>query len=475
MTAIRLFIDFGSTFTKVVAMDLDGEEIVERVQVPSTVDTDVTIGLQEALTRLKKQTGMSDLREKEALACSSAAGGLRMSCIGLVPSLTLEAATRAALGAGAKVVSHHSFKITSSEVREIEKSAPDMILLVGGTDGGDEETLLHNAKMLTKTGLSVPIVAAGNKAVSDEVVSILTSSGKCAKSTENVMPEINLLQVEPCRETIRNIFMDNIIKAKGIDKAKKIINNVIMPTPAAVLKAATLLAEGYEDVEGLGDAMVLDIGGATIDVHSICQGNPTKSGVLLKGLPEPRAKRTVEADLGVRYNATSLLELVGEETLLNNLPAPVSKGRLTAIIDAFHMNIGRLPKTDEEISVETAMARVAVDIAAERHVGHIEIMHFADGDVLVQKGKDLTEIKAVIGSGGPIIYGPNKITILEGALFRNANPLVLKPKDPKIYIDERYILYAAGLLAHEAPKKALRIMKRYLTELIPSEVKAGLC
>ena len=99
---IRLLIDFGSTFTKVVAIDISDETIIGRAQEPSTVDTDVTIGLQRAIDRLKEETGIRDLHDREALACSSAAGGLRMVCMGLVPSLTCEAAIRAALGAGAK-------------------------------------------------------------------------------------------------------------------------------------------------------------------------------------------------------------------------------------------------------------------------------------------------------------------------------------------------------------------------------------
>mgnify|MGYP002395741383 CR=1 FL=1 len=462
---MKLFIDFGSTFTKVVAIDISNEEIVGRVQVPSTVDTDVTIGLQNAINNLKKETGIKDLMEKEALACSSAAGGLRMTCIGLVPSLTCEAAARAALGAGAKLVSHHSYKMTSHEIREMEKLSPDMVLLVGGTDGGDEETILHNARLLAKSKLSMPVVFAGNKVVRDEVVSILQSYGKYVECTENVMPEINVLQVESCREAIRKIFMENIIKAKGIDKVKAIIKNVIMPTPAAVLSGAKLLAEGWEDEKGLGELMVLDPGGATIDVHSISYGRPTKSGVVIKGLPEPFAKRTVEADLGVRYNATRLLETVGKEKLMNDLPIPVPGDRIVNIINSFHMNIGRLANTEEEISVETSMSRAAVEIAVERHVGHLEIMHFADGDILLQRGKDLTQLETVIGSGGPIVFSPNQDFVMQGVFFNSKNPLVLKPKNPTCYIDEKYIMYAVGLLAIDSPKAALRIMKQYLKRM----------
>ena len=462
---IRLLIDFGSTFTKLVAIDLKGETIVGRVQVPSTVDTDITIGLKEAIENLREQTGIRDLADKEALACSSAAGGLRMVCLGLVPSLTCEAAIRAALGAGAKVVGYYSYKMATHELQELEELKPDMLLLTGGIDGGDEKNILYNAERLANSRLTVPIVVAGNKVVRSDITSILESAGKYVKSTDNVMPEIDVLCVEPCREVIREIFMSRITKAKGIDKAKKIIKNVLMPTPAAVLRAAELLAEGYEDESGLGELMVVDIGGATSDVHSIAWGRPIGGGVIVKGLQEPYMKRTVEGDLGVRYNSTRLLELVGMDKLMAYMDNPLPRERIQTLVGSFHMGIGKLATTEEELSVELAMSRIAMDIAVARHVGYLEETHTPQGKVLVQRGKDLTNLKTIIGTGGPIIFSPNPGLILKSALADAADPWALKPGDAALYTDKRYIMYAAGILAEELPKIALRVLKRYVVEI----------
>ncbi|UCD09349.1 MAG: glutamate mutase L, partial [Dehalococcoidales bacterium] len=115
MDSIRLFVDFGSTYTKVVAINLDMEEIVSLVRTPSTVDTDITLALDQALKQIAETTGISDLEKKEALACSSAAGGLRMVCAGFVPDYTSKAANHAALGAGAKVTKCYSYKLTKQE------------------------------------------------------------------------------------------------------------------------------------------------------------------------------------------------------------------------------------------------------------------------------------------------------------------------------------------------------------------------
>ena len=117
-----------------------------------------------------------------------------------------------------------------------------------------------------------------------DVKAILDSKGKYSKYVENVLPEIGTLNVEPCRNLIRRIFIENIIKAKGIEKVNRIIGGVIMPTPVAVLKAARLLVEGCGGEKGLGELMVVDLGGATTDVHSIAVGEPTESGIITYGV-----------------------------------------------------------------------------------------------------------------------------------------------------------------------------------------------
>ena len=455
MDNIRVLIDFGSTFTKVVAVDLDKEEIVATARVPSTVETDITVGLGEALRKIEENTGIGDLEEKEALACSSAAGGLRMICAGFVPELTSKAANLAALGAGAKVIGCYSYKLTREEVAEIEAAAPDIVLLSGGTDGGDEQVIIHNAGMLSKTGQGITnIIMAGNKTTYDEIRDIFSNNGKNTIFTRNVMPEIGILDVTPCNHEIRELFMKNIIEAKGIARAKAIIKDVIMPTPSAVIEAAGLIADGCDGESGMGELIVIDVGGATTDVHSIAQGKPTRSDTIMVGLPEPYQKRTVEGDLGLKYNLDSLIELCKERTTPEGFDD---------IVRGFHE--GKLPRTEEEFACHRLLSCLTIDVAMTRHTGRIEVMYSPTGEKLIQHGKDLTGIKTIIGTGGPIIFTNNHREILEQALFNEDNPFVLKPKNPGFYIDEQYILYAVGLLKQVEPVKALNLAKKYLKQI----------
>jgi uncharacterized protein (TIGR01319 family) len=468
MDDIILLVDFGSTYTKVLAVDLDKCEILGRAQSPSTVQENILIGLQNALHILTENYSRIDeqtIKQSRKLASSSAAGGLRLIASGLVPDLTLEASRRAALGAGAKVVGSYSYELNDDDIAQIEQTGCDIILLAGGTDGGDKKIILHNAEMLAKSKLNIPFVIAGNKVVSSQIVKTLESHGKYAEKTENVLPTLDTLNVEPARVCIRQVFMNRIVHAKGLDKAQEYIGDILMPTPMATLKAAQLLADGAGKEAGLGELMVVEIGGATTNVHSVSKGY--NSGHMVKGLPEPYAKRTVEGDLGIRYNAQSILDIVGEQKILDNIPIKVDcvPLQLAKFISFLCKNVGYTPDKEQDLLLDIALARCAVEVAVERHAGVLKELWTLDGVLNVQYGKDLTHVGTLIGTGGIFAYNPHAKEVLKAALFSQHNPLSLKPKMPDLYIDQRYILYGLGLLSDVDRDIALRIGKKYLIKL----------
>ncbi|WP_125153956.1 methylaspartate mutase accessory protein GlmL [Clostridium rectalis] len=458
-----LLLDFGSTYTKLTAVDIENEEILATAKDITTVEEDIMIGFNKAYEKLTEQLKDKDVNFIKKLACSSAAGGLKMIAIGLVPELTAEAAKRAALGAGARVLNVYSYDLTTKEIEEIKNSNLDIILLAGGTDGGNKECMIHNAKMLADHGVKLPVVVAGNKVASDSVSDIFDEAGIFYRVTENVMPKLNMLNVEPAREEIRQIFMKRIVEAKGMKDAESFISGILMPTPAAVLKAARVLSEGTDKEDGIGDLVVVDIGGATTDIHSIADGEPSKPGVTLRGLQEPFAKRTVEGDLGMRYSAISLWEASGTRKLQGYLQDKSVDVEASCKYRAD--NIKMVPKTDEEIKFDEAMAKVATDMAMERHVGVIESMYTPMGVVYSQVGKDLLDVKCLIGTGGVLVHSKNPGEILKAGAFNKEDPTHLKPQHPEFYLDKSYILSAMGLLAEDLPDEAVRIMKKYLVKV----------
>jgi uncharacterized protein (TIGR01319 family) len=437
-----LAVDFGSTFTKVTAVSVEQKKIIGTAKVSTTYHTNILEGLDNALTDLYGQTGKINFTQK--LAASSAGGGLKMVAVGLVPSLTAKAAMLAACSAGAKVVKTFSYELTTAEQDEIQKIQPDLVLLSGGTDGGNKDVIIHNAKKLAETDASFSVIVAGNKTAAGEVEEIFTQSGKHAVICGNVMPVFNTLDILSAKNAITELFMEKIIEAKGLNQVANEMTLPIIPTPLAVFECMQLLS-GL-----LGELVAVDVGGATTDVYSMCGGSPTQPGVVLKGLPEPFAKRTVEGDLGMRHSLETLIETA--------CPLPdIESYRAVCQADATYVPPLGSPHAD----IDATLTGIAVDLAVTRHAGYLETSYTPFGEMFYQQGKDLSDVKYVIGIGGPVIYSKNPQKILQNAV----NPIrgkILKPLSPKFLLDKKYIFSAMGLISRVDKKLALHILESEL-------------
>ncbi|MCM1043850.1 MAG: methylaspartate mutase accessory protein GlmL [Corallococcus sp.] len=454
-----LMIDFGSTFTKLTAVDTEKEDIIATASHFTTVATDITIGYRNALKQLYEVLG-EEVKFDKTIGCSSAAGGLKMCAIGLVDELTLEAARRVCLGAGAKVDLSFSHHLTNRNIDEIIEKKIDIILLSGGTDGGNSECVLYNEKMLAERGIKIPIIYAGNKDCQDEVIDVAEKYGLNEYVCSNVMPRLNVLNIPEAREKIREIFLKNIIEAKGIKKIESEIDKVILPTPESVLKAAELLSNGYMHESGLGEVVLVDIGGATTDMYSMCSASAKRSDVVIKGLEEPYAKRTVEGDLGMRYSALGVLNSLTEEeqkTISLDEGVDLKKELLYR-----HEHVDNVPHSQHEVHIDRIMGRICVDKAMSRHVGRMEELYTPMGMVYNQYGKDLSKIRYVIGTGGVLVRNENPYEILKALEYDVKKPMELRPVNPKYLLDADYILAAMGLLSEIDPLLALKIMKKHL-------------
>ena len=473
MSELALLVDIGSTYTKMISVDIVHNLVVGRSAAPSTVSEGVQHGILAALTNLtgepvgSLEEGFSPFRY--LLASSSAAGGLRTVVIGVVVSLTVEAGRRAALGAGAKVIGGFADKLGAQEISRIEELSPDIILLAGGTDGGDRETILHNAATLAASGISCPVVVAGNRECTREVARILRSGRKEAKTAENVMPDLLKLNPISAGREIRDVFFERITEAKGLDVVKQWFE-VVMPTPMAVLQGASLLSRGTNGTSGMGELVVLDVGGATTDVHSIARGKPKHPGVVFEGLEEPFAKRTVEGDLGIRCNAGTIVSHMGLPAVQEELwyfagdsEAP-SEAEFVRQIDLLSRDTTHLPQTPWERQVDFALASVCLRTALNRHAGRLigEIYStMALRPYLIQRGKDLREVPHLLGTGGIFSYQERAADLLRRVL-QNQGDGVLSPVSPALFVDSGYLLWAAGLLQETAPEAAFAIARESL-------------
>ena len=452
-----LLIDFGSTYTKVTAVDLDSQQLLGTADAYTTIQTDVGEGLQNALDKLHAKIGPVEFTAR--YACSSAAGGLRMVTSGLVPELTAEAARQASLGAGAKVLKVYSFQLTEDDLEDILDIDPDIFLLVGGTDGGNVEVILHNAKMLASADFSFPVIIAGNRTAARECERIL--HGHEVHIVENVMPKFGVLNTEPARLKIREIFLNRIIHAKGLSKAAELLSGILMPTPSAVMKAMRLLSEGCEGESGIGDLICVDVGGATTDIYSMADGMPADAATVYKGLPEPYDKRTVEGDIGMRYSVHGIVEAAGINRICQL--SGLTKERAEALIEEVSHQTDLVPEPGSDLEkLDFALASMAIETAVTRHAGSMEETYTLMGLTYVQSGKDLRRVHQVVVTGGSLIRTARTAEIAAHALYSPAAPMSLKPMKADIRVDRKYILAAMGLLSEYDPITALRIMKKEL-------------
>lgn len=458
-----IFIDFGSTFTKSAVVSLDSGELIFNTKTPSTVKNDARIGLEICLGEIKNYIGSDNLLKSLRFASSSAAGGLRMVVIGLTPSLSIMAGKNAAYGAGAKVIKAFSYKLTDNDLEEIIKINPEIILLCGGYEGGNASWTLHNARKIAGCSyIHMPVIYAGNSSVSDEVRFIFKKEYKECMIAANIIPDTGLLNVEPAVETIRDIFMKRIVNMKGFDKVKSYVGNVVMPTPAAVLAAGKLFAKGTERESGTGNLMIVDIGGATTDIHSFAESKNTGC-IRVIGSAEPYAKRTVEGDLGVRESCNSIIEASGISRSVKELE--MTELEIRNAVNQRTQNTGILASSIQEQKFDRFLAMESVRIATRRHAGKI-FSGYGGGVQMVQQGKDLRTIEYIIGTGGPIINSVDPKCILENSLCSQENePEVLLPQSAHFLLDKEYILYAVGLLANLDENIALKLLKSNLIKI----------
>lgn len=460
-----LVAEIGSTTTVVNAFkDIDTEHPVfwAQGQAPTSVlEGDVRIGLQGAIEDLCKKKGIESLEYDEMLATSSAAGGLKMTVHGLVYDMTARAAKEAALGAGGIIHYITAGKLRRTDLAKIKEIHPNLILIAGGVDYGERDTAIDNAEKIRSLGLKVPVIYAGNCENQEEMKLIFDEeSGQKLYNVENVYPKIDELNVEPCRKVIQEAFEEHITGAPGMEHVRDMVNGPIIPTPGAVMECTKLL------YECIGDLVVLDVGGATTDVHSVATESDQVARIMTA--PEPKAKRTVEGDLGVYVNRMKVIESMGEEELREKCE------KVGIDPDKVLESYVAIPKNDEERKLVEILTEEAVMKAMERHAGQIRYVYGPSGRSSVAEGKDLTQVKYIVGTGGALTRLPHRVEIMKKIAGHDETGMRLFPTShAEILVDNDYIMASVGVLSKKHREGAKKLLEQSLGISFP-EKRVGL-
>jgi uncharacterized protein (TIGR01319 family) len=450
--------DFGSTYTKLRLVDPEDGRLLARAQAPTTIATDLMDGYGAALAIAERDAGGA-VEVEEALAASSAGGGLRVAAVGLVADLTAAAARQAALNAGARVETVLAGALGSEQLDQLRAARPEIVLFAGGTDGGQADLVLENARRLAGARLEAHFVVACNSAVVAEAAAILRESGVSTSIAENVMPKLGEIAVDSARGGILRAFLEHVIGGKGLSASPDFERMVRMPTPEAVLEAVRLLAQGTAMVPGVGDVLVIDVGGATTDVHSSRVVEAATPGIEDPLLPPPPTLRTVEGDLGLRSGAAGVM---AADARWIASQAELDEAAIGRAVSFRSGDSKWIPEDSGQARLDHLLAVSCATHALQRHCGTMLLSRSEGGPpTLVRNGPDLREVAQVIGTGGVFAHRDDGLAIVAAALARRA-PRSLAPRDPALGVDANYILAAAGLLATHDANAAAHLLQREL-------------
>jgi uncharacterized protein (TIGR01319 family) len=467
--------DCGSTTTKAILIDRtpDGYRLVCRGEAPTTVEApfdDVTVGVLTAAREAEDLTGRRLcapngvlLRESPAspdgvdlyLSTSSAGGGLQMTVAGVVSKITAESAERAALGAGAivmDVISIDDGRAEHERIEQIRRLRPDMILLAGGTDGGQSDNVVELAEFILAAdpkprlgaGYQLPVIYAGNRAIRDDIAAIL---GRITdlRVVDNIRPTPETEHLGPAREAIHELFLEHVMEhAPGYHKLKGWTSADILSTPNAV----GLLVQQVAADRGC-DVLAVDIGGATTDVFSVFGREYT---------------RTVSANLGMSYSICNVLASAGAANVLRWLPFAMSEDDLRNSLRNKMIRPTTIPQDLASLAVEQALAREALRLALEHHRSLATALKGTRQETVV--GRVLDESKAdslvdllslglIIGSGGCLSHAPRRA---EAAL------MLLDAFQPEgfteLAVDSIFMMPHLGVLSTVLPEAAAEVFAR---------------
>ena len=409
-------VDIGSTFTKAALVELTTGRLLAAAQAPTTLD-DVVTGVLAAT---------AEFPDAPVVACSSAGGGLRLAVVGYEELISAEAGHRAALSAGARVVHVSAGRLDDAGLSALRAVAPDVVLLVGGTDCGEASVLRVNAAALAGADWSVPVVLAGNAAVRAEVAQLLRAGGVPVSEADNVLPDIGRLAPESARAAIRGVFLEHVIGGDRLSTDPRLRSWVRAVTPDAVLEGVTVLARTLAPVS----VVVVDVGGATTDVYCVPDPDAEQATLGREAVGVPARRRTVEGDLGVSWSVDALRTAAAAE----GLPVP----------------------GDDPL----ALGEAAATVALRRHL----------------------RAEAGYGPGGASARSAG-LVVLSGGVFRHAEPAAVDQviarvaadtggagsvlSGTPVIVDRRYVLAAVGLLATEHPDTATALAG----SLLPDEVR----
>lgn len=338
-----LFADVGAAATKLGLIDLVAGQyrIIGTTRTPTTAGAphyDVMVGVRQAVLQLQALTGKRLLDRQNALirparadgdgvdaftAVTSAAMPLRTVVIGLSRDYSVTGAERAVNSTYAIV--DHTIAVDEESGRwgttaqdgraggasaSVEKLAilrADVIVMVGGIDGGAVAPLREMANIVAAVGAATDesqrplVVFAGNRQARGQVAERIGSLMEI-RMVENVLPALDRLNPGPLQAELENIYRQRQVeKIPGLHKLAAWTERGVMTGTDAYTRVAEYLARKYQL-----RVLALDLGaGAT-------------SLIVTDG---KQLKRNIVEEWNMGHGLEALIDSAGIENIMRWLPA----------------------------------------------------------------------------------------------------------------------------------------------------------
>ncbi|MDZ4755753.1 MAG: glutamate mutase L [Phycisphaerae bacterium] len=467
--------DCGSTTTKAILIQKIGNEYrqTQRAEAPTTVEApfaDVTVGVVNAITEIAEVAGrrfiddngqiIRPATEHEGcdiyISTSSAGGGLQMMVAGVVAQMTAASAKRAALGAGAIVmdtIAANDRRKPHEQIQRIRELRPDMVLISGGTDGGNIQQVVQIAELIAPAKprprfggeYEMPIIFAGNKEAAPQIRAIFRD-GFDLSVVDNLRPVLELENLGPARDKIHDVFLEHVMAhAPGYDKLMTWANAPIMPTPGAVGDILQRIA-ARDRINAVG----VDIGGATTDVFSVFGGT---------------FNRTVSANLGMSYSISNVCAEATMPKVLRWVHLDMDERELRNRVKNKMIRPTTIPQTLEALVFEQAVSREALRLAYLQHKEFATVLKGVQqqrtvGDVFSQEGGnrslvDNMKLDLLVASGGVLSHAPR---------MEQTAAMLIDAFEPEGFTtlakDSIFMMPHLGVLASVHPDAAMHVFER---------------
>jgi len=241
----KLLIDVGSTYFKVCT--------------PTSIEQHFRDFNQDILDDLMSKCGdtISPFDKQDVHICSSANGGLSTLIIGITNSFSLKYATNIAFNSGINIIDTILFQ--NIEAYSVPSDLIDVVIVVGGVDSHSNlysEKIFSYLDQLNYSNAVFVGSTQDSQSMRDNIENLVV--------LPNIIDDKLHIVEEHLKDYLTNLYQQDIEGKEEIKHLYEITSNQILSTPYVVNRA---LPHIETRVSVANPFILLDIGGATTDIH----------------------------------------------------------------------------------------------------------------------------------------------------------------------------------------------------------------